>query len=137
MGLRRNQMLIRQKAFFEQKLNDRLLFLSEKGIVSPKADKDTLVRKLKARIRAMNIRLKLIAEDEKRTEEMAKIKKERAAARLKEQEGGKVEKPEKAPAGGKEKKIKAENKAAPPKAQEGGKSQKTTDKSIIEVKADQ
>jgi len=127
MGLKRKQMIMRQKADFEQKLKDRLSFLSGKGIVSPKADKDTLVRKLKANIRAMNKRLRLIADDEKRTEEMAKIKAERAAAPLKEQEGGKAEKPKKAPEEGKGKKIKADKKAAPPKAPEGGKSQKTTE----------
>jgi hypothetical protein len=127
MGLKRKQMIMRQKADFEQKLKDRLSFLSGKGIVSPKADKDTLVRKLKANIRAMNKRLRLIADDEKRTEEMATIKAERAAAPLKEQEGGKAEKPKKAPEEGKRKKIKADKKAAPPKAPEGGKSQKTTE----------
>ncbi|MGA2586617.1 MAG: hypothetical protein ABSF88_06300 [Candidatus Aminicenantales bacterium] len=127
MGLKRKQMLMRQKAYFEQKLKDRLSFLSGKGIVSPRADEDTLVRKLKANIRAVKSRLRLIADNEKRTEEMAKIKAERAAAPLKEQEGGKVEKPKKAPEEGKGKKIKAEKKAAPPKVQEGGKSQKTTE----------
>jgi len=127
MGLKRKQMLIRQKAIFEQELQNRLSFLSGKGIVSPKADKDTLVRKLQADIRAVNRRLRLIADNEKRTEEMAKIKAERAAAALKEQEGGKAEKPKKAPEEGKEKKIKAEKKAAPPKAREGGKDQKTTE----------
>ena len=126
MGLKRKQMLIRQKAYFEQKLKNRLSFLSGKGIEAPKADKDTLVRKIQASIRAVNNRLRLIADDEKRTEEMAKIKAERAAAPLKEKEGGKAEKPKKAPEEGKEKKIKAEKKAAP-KAPEGGKSQKTTE----------
>jgi hypothetical protein len=125
MGLKRKQMQIRQKAYFEQKLKDRLSFLSEKAIVSPKADKDTLVRKLKANIKAVNKRLRLISDNEKRTEEMAKIKAERAAAALKEQESGKVEKPRKAPEEGKGKKIKGERKAAPPNAEEGGKSQKT------------
>ncbi len=129
MGLKRKQMPMRQKAYFEQKLQDRLSFLSGKGIKSPQADKDTLVRKLQAKIRAVNNRLRLIADDEKRTEEMAKIKAERAAAPQKEQEGGKGGKPKKAPEEGKGKKIKAEKKAAPPKAPEGGKSQKTTESS--------
>ena len=127
MELRRKQMLMRQKAYFEHELQDRLSFLSGKGIKSPKADKDTLVRKLQANIRAMNKRLKLVADNEKRTEEMAKIKAERAAAPQKEQEGGKGEKPKKAPEAGKGKKIKTEKKAAPPIAPEGGKSQKTTE----------
>src|SRR4030066_1842696 len=127
MGLKREQMLMRQKAYFEHNLQDRLSFLSGKGINSSKADKDTLVRKWQADIRAVNKRLRLIADNEKRTEEMAKIKAERAAAPQKEQEGGKGEKPKKAPEAGKGKKIKTEKKAAPPIAPEGGKSQKTTE----------
>src|SRR4030042_6247252 len=92
MGLRRVQMLIQHRAYFEHKLKDRLSFLSGKGIKSPKADKDTLVRKLQADIRAVNNRLRGIADNEKRTEEMAKIKEERAAAPLGEQEGGQGDK---------------------------------------------
>jgi hypothetical protein len=116
MGLRRKQILMKQKASFEHELKVRLSFLSGKGIKSPKADKDPLVRKLQADIKAANKRLRLIAANEKRTEEMAKIKAERAAAPKKE-EGGKGEKPKKATEEGKGKKIK--------KAPEGGKSQKT------------
>jgi hypothetical protein len=127
MGLRRKQILLGQKANFEHKLRDRLSSLSGKGIKSPQADKDTLVRKMQADIRAVNRRLRLIAENEKRTAEIAKIKAERAAAPKKEQEGGKGEKPKKGPEEGKGKKIKAEGKGAPPKAPEGGKSQKTTE----------
>jgi hypothetical protein len=123
MGLKRKQMQLRQKAYFEQKLKDRLSFLSGKGIEPPKADKDSLIRKLQANIRAVNNRLRLIVDNEKRTEEMAKMKAERAAAPLKEQEGGKAEKPKKVPEEVKDKKIKAEKKAAPPKAPEGGQSQ--------------
>ncbi|HUT08570.1 MAG TPA: hypothetical protein VMY15_06975 [Candidatus Latescibacteria bacterium] len=125
MGLQRKQMLIRQKARFEQTLQDRLSFLSGKGIKSPKADKDTIVRKMQADLKAANKRLRVIAASEKRTEEMAKIKAEKAAAPKKEQEAGKGEKPKKAAEEGKGKKIRAEKKAAPPKAAEGGKSPKT------------
>jgi hypothetical protein len=127
MGLKRTQMLMRQKAYFEHELQDRLSFLSGKGIQSPKADKDTLVRELQANIRAVNKRLRMIADNEKRTEEMAKIKAARAAAPQEEQKSGKGEKPKKAPEEGKGKKIKAEMKAAPLKAPEGGKSQKATE----------
>ena len=121
MGLMRKQMLLRQKARFEHTLQARLSFLSGKGIKSPKAEKDTIVRKMQADIKAVNKRLRLIAASEKRTEEMAKIKAERAAAPQKEQEGGKGEKPKKASEEGKGKKIK--------KAPEDGKSQKTTESS--------
>jgi hypothetical protein len=127
MGLKRKHILTRQKAYFEHKLQDRLSSLSGKGIKSPQADKDTIVRKIQADIRAVNRRLRLIAENEKRTAEIAKIKAERAAAPKKDQEGGKGEKPKKGPDEGKGKKIKAEGKGAPPKAPEGGKSHKTTE----------
>ena len=134
MGLKRKQMQMRQKANIEQELQNRLSFLSEKGIEAHKINKDPLVRKLQADIRAVSNRLRLVADSEKRTEEMAKIKAERAAAPKKEEESGKVEKSKKASQEGKEKKIKGEKKAAPPKAQEGGKSQKKAeapDKSIV------
>ena len=39
MGLKRKQMLIQQQAYFEQKLKDRLSFLSGKGIKSPGSTK--------------------------------------------------------------------------------------------------
>jgi hypothetical protein len=110
---------MRQKARFEHTLQDRLSFLSGKGIKSPKAEKDTIIRKMQADIKAVNKRLRVIAASEKRTEEMAKIKAERAAAPQKEQEGGKGEKHKKALEEGKGKKIK--------KAPEGDKSQKTTE----------
>jgi hypothetical protein len=116
MGLKRMQMIMRQKAYFEQKLRDRLTFLSGKGIKSPKTDKDPLVKKMQADIRAVNKRLRAIADNDKRSEEIAKIKAERAAPTPKEQESGKGEKPKKAPEEGKGKKVKAESKPAPPKA---------------------
>jgi hypothetical protein len=119
----RKQPHLQQKAHFEQQLKDRLSFLAGKGIEHPKADQDTLVRKLKANIRAVNFRLSMIAANEKRTEEMAKIKAEKAAARLKEREGGKAERPKKAPEAVKDKKIKPEKKAAPAKAPKGGQGQ--------------
>jgi hypothetical protein len=124
MSLKRKQMQMRQKAFFEQALQNRMAFLSEKGVESRKADKDPLARKIKADIKAVNSRLKLVADNEKITEEMAKIKADRAAAPRKEQESVKTEKPKKAPEEGKGKKIKPEKKATPPNAQEGGHGQK-------------
>jgi hypothetical protein len=127
MGLKRKQMLIQQQAYFEHKLKDRLSFLSGKGIKSPQIDKDTLVRKLQADIRAVKNRLKVIVDNEKRTEDLAKIKKDRAAAPQKEQESGRGEKPKKGPEEAKGKKIKAEKKVATPKPAEGGKSQIPTD----------
>ncbi len=120
MEPKRKQILMRQKAYFEKELQDRLAYLSGKGLESRKAERDTVARKLQADVKAVNKRLQRIAEYEKRTEEMAKIKAERAAAPRKEEEG-KAEKPKKAAEEGKGKKVKAEKKAAAPKAPEGGK----------------
>lgn len=127
MGLKRKQMIMGQKAYFEQKLQDRLSFLTGKGIEAPKAAKDTLARKWKASIKAMNNRLKLITDNDKITEEMAKIKAERAAAPQKEQKSDKSEKSKKAPEESKGKKMKTEMKDTPSKTPEGGKSKKAAD----------
>jgi hypothetical protein len=120
MGLKRKQAFAAQKARLEQELKNRLSFLSGKGIESPRAGKDTIVRKLQADVRAANHRLERIAENDKRTQELKKMKADKAAAALKKQEGGKAEKPKKGPEAIKEKKPKAEKKPAPPKAPEGG-----------------
>jgi hypothetical protein len=125
MGLKRKQILIEQQAYFEHRLKERLSYLSGKGVKTPQADKDTLARKLQADIRAVKNRLRVIADNEKRAQEVAKLKQARAAAPQKEQEGGKSEKPKKAPEEGKGKKAKPEKKAAPPKPQEAGKTPAT------------
>jgi hypothetical protein len=125
VGFKRKQMQLRQKAHFEEELKNRLSFLSGKGIEPPKSNKDAIVKNLKADIRATDRRLRFITGYETRTQELAKAKADKASALLKEKEGGKAEKPAKAPAEAKEKKAKPEKKAAPPKAQESGKGQKT------------
>ena len=128
MSLKRKEILMRQKASVEHELKVRLTYLAGKGLKPPKTDKDPIVRKLKADIRAANRRLGAIAANDKRTEEAARIKAERAAAprKGKEQEGAKAEKPKKGHEEGKAKKPKAEPKgepkAAPPAAHEDGKS---------------
>jgi hypothetical protein len=131
MGSKQKQTRMNQKAYFERRLEDRLSSLSKKGIESPRIDKDPLVKKLRAKIRAVNDRLKAITANEKRTEGLAKIKAERAAA-PKDQARGKGKKAKEVPAEGKAKKKKPEKPEktevtqAPPKEQEGGKVEKTT-----------
>jgi len=126
VSLKRKDALARQKADFEQKLKDRLDFLSGKGIDAGKIEKDTIVRKLKADVRAVNARLKAIADGEKLTQDLAKAKAAKAAAKLKEKEGEKAEKgakpekaekPKKGGGTGQEKKAKPEKKAAPKAAE--------------------
>jgi len=109
MGLKHKQSRMEQKASFERRLDNRLSYLSKKGIESPKIDKDVLVKKLRADINAVNTRLKGIADNEKRTEELARIKAEKTAAPRKDQEGGKDKKSKEAPAEGKGKKKKKED----------------------------
>ncbi|MEN6560080.1 MAG: hypothetical protein ABFD52_04815 [Acidobacteriota bacterium] len=110
MGNKRKEIVTRQKAAFEQRLKDRLALLAGKGINAPKIDRDPIAKNLKAEIKALKKRLARIAEIDKRTEEMARTKAERAAAPKKEkEEGGKAAKPKAAPAEGKAKKPKAES----------------------------
>ena len=101
MGSKQKQTQTGQKAFFERRLEDRLSFLSKKGIESPEINKDTLVKKLRADIRAINARLNAIADNEKRTEALAKMKAEKAAAPPKDKEGAKGKEPKETPAEGK------------------------------------
>ena len=113
MGSKRKQIVMRQKDAFEQELKDRLSFLSQKGVKAPKSDRDPIVKRLKAEIKASKKRLARIADLDKRTEEMARIKAEKAAApKVEEAKAGKA------------KVAPQEGKAKKPKAPEGGKGQK-------------
>ena len=116
MGSMRKQMLIQQKASFEQTLKERLAYLAGKEDKSLKPERDTIVRKLKADIKAVKNRVRTVTDIEKRTEEMARIKAEKAAAPKKEAEPAKAEKPKKGGEEGKAKKPKPE-KPAKPKAE--------------------
>jgi len=125
MESRKKQIQLRQKAQFEQELADRLAFLAGKGAEPTKTDKDPIVRKIQADIKAVNNRLRLLAENDKLTEARAKAKADKAAAALKAKESGEAEKPEKPKKSEqpkeKKEKPKAEKKPAPPKAPEGDK----------------
>lgn len=131
MGSKQKQTHIGRKVHFERKLEDRLSFLLKKGIESPMVNRDTLLKKLRAHIRAVNARLDAIAANEKKTEELAKIKAEKAAAHLKEREGGKGKEKKEAPPPeeGKVKKKKPEKVESPAKEQEGSKVEKAKEAS--------
>jgi outer membrane biosynthesis protein TonB len=122
MGARKKEAQERQKAYFERRLEERLSFLSKKGTESPGIDKDTLVKKLRANIRAINDRLKAIAANEKRTAELAKIKAEKAALPPlpKDQAEGKGKKSKEAAEEGKEKKRKKEKEKGQDQEQKPG-----------------
>ena len=114
MGFMRKQMLAMQKASYEKTLQERLAMLAKKGVSSPQADKDTIVRKLKANIKAVNRRLATIAENEKKTEENVQRIAARAAAPRKDEGSAPTVKPKKGPDAGKVKKAKPEG-GKPPK----------------------
>ena len=112
---------LRRKEQYERKLKNRLAILSEKKIDPARADKDPLVKNLRANIDATDARLKAIAKIEQRTAELAKIKADKAeqaaalrkapeAGKEKEKEKGKDKEAKKVPAEGKEKKKKKEAK---------------------------
>ncbi len=118
MGLKRKQIVMRQKDAFEQELKDRLSFLAQKGIKGRQVDRDPIVKRLKADVKASKKRLAKIADLDKRTEDMIRIKAEKAAAPKKEQ-AGKAEKAKAASQEGKAKKQKpaAEGAKVPKKAE--------------------
>lgn len=82
MGSQQKQTQLNRKELYERKLAERISFLTEKGVDASKIDKDTIVKKLRADIRAAAGRLNAIAAKEKRTEENARDKEEKAKAAL-------------------------------------------------------
>jgi len=109
MGSKQKQTQAGKKAYYERKLESRLSLLSNKGIASAAVEKDVLVKKLRAHVKAINARLQAIAANEKKTEELAKIKAEKAvvpAAPPKSEAGRKGDKPVEASVEVKEKKKK-------------------------------
>ena len=119
MGSKKKEAQERQKAYFEHRLEERLSLLAKKGIESPGIEKNALVKKLRANIRAINGRLKAIASNEERTGELAKIKAEKAALQLlpKDEAAGKEKPPKEAHEEGKEKKKKKEKEKTQEKGQ--------------------
>ena len=100
---------LEQKVYWEEKLNQRLSLMADKGAESEKIAKDTTVRKLRAKMRETDKRLKVIEGKEKKLEAMAKIKAEKLAAPKKEQ-GKKGKKSEEKPGDSKRQKKKKEKK---------------------------
>ena len=68
-----------QMGYWEEQLNRQLTLLAEKDVAPEKVAKDTEVKKIRARIRETRDRLGAIEEKEKKLEEMAKARAEKAA----------------------------------------------------------
>lgn len=102
-----------QKAFWEEKLSQRLSALDDKGATPEDTAKDTTVRSLRAKLRETDRRLGVIDKKEKKVEEMAKRKAEKLAAPNKEKtKKGKKAKVEETPVESKRQKKKKKKKEA-------------------------
>ena len=99
-----------QKMYWKDKLNQRLSLLGEKGLEPAKIAKDPTVRKLRAYIRETETRLRAIVDQEKKKEEMARMKAEKTSAPKKEK-GEKKKDLEPQAEDSKRQKIKKEKKA--------------------------
>jgi len=105
MGSKKKPTQLKHKVQFEKKLAERLASLNDQGMEAERINKDALVKQLKARVRAVNSRLKAIDAHEKKTEELARMKAEKLAAPRNE---SKEKKPEPVPVKGEGKKKKKE-----------------------------
>lgn len=84
MGSKTKQTREGQKTYWETKLNQRISVLAEKGMESEKIAKDPGVRNIRAKIRQAQGRLKVIADSEKKAEEISRDKAEKMASPIKE-----------------------------------------------------
>ena len=109
MGSKHRQAQNGRKASFERNLKNRMDLLLSTGIESREIEKDVLVKKLRANIKAVKTRLAVIDASERKTTELARMKAEKAADAPKEPEVVKEEKKSKETnASGKGKKKKPE-----------------------------
>ncbi len=73
-----------QKAYWQRKLSQRIEVLTGMGIDAVQIEKDTTVKKIRAKIRDTVNRLRAIDSKEKQIEEMARLREEKKAAPPKE-----------------------------------------------------
>ncbi len=66
-------------SYWEEQLNQRLALLGEKSVAPEKIAKDAEVKQVRAKIRETRNRLTAIEEKEKKAEEMAQTRAEKAA----------------------------------------------------------
>lgn len=111
-----------QKAHWEQKLNARLEVLKAGGVGDAEVQKDTMVRKIKSKIKDVASRIRAITAKEEKIKEMARVKEEKKAAPVVKEKGKKAA--EEAQAAKKEKKLKGEKASKEPKAEKKPKAEK-------------
>jgi hypothetical protein len=106
MGSKDKSVRLQQKDLFEKQLDNRLATLAEQGIQEKEAVKDSGVKKIRAKIRETDARLKTIEALERKAEEMAARKAEKLAAPKKEKTKKKVEEQDTSPSKRQQKKQK-------------------------------
>lgn len=79
MASKSKETRLKQQAQGEAQLQRRLAHLGTQGCDETKISRDVLVKKLKAKIKESQVRLRAIDTNEKRTAELAAIKAERLA----------------------------------------------------------
>lgn len=99
---------LKQKATLEAKLQKRLALLAEKGLNEKKIARNVLVKQLKAKLKKTAVRLRAIAANVKRTEDLAAMKAERLAKPKEEAPKAKKAAPEPPPEAKTKKKKKKE-----------------------------
>ncbi|MBN2284464.1 MAG: hypothetical protein JXO48_11295 [Deltaproteobacteria bacterium] len=117
MGSKQKETVLVHKNYFEKKLQERRALLAEQGLAAAEIEKDTRVKEIRAKMRKMNAKLKVIAAIGMRTEELAKMKADRQAGTETKKEG-KEKESQKAAEKGKEKKKKKKEAAAETESEE-------------------
>lgn len=79
MSSKSKDVKLEQRRVLEKKLDLRLQQLAQKGIGKEKADSDPLVKKLKAKIRETNLRIKTADKFAQKTQELAQAKAQKLA----------------------------------------------------------
>jgi hypothetical protein len=80
MASKSKEVRIEQRKYWENKLDQRLEVLAEKGLKPQETAKDPAVKKIRAHLRETEARLRSITSLEAKVEEMARVKAEKAAA---------------------------------------------------------
>ena len=81
MSSKSKEVRIEQRRIFEKKLDLRLQKLAQKGISKEKAQSDPLVKKLKAKIKATNVRIAFVDKNVVKIQELAVAREKKLAAK--------------------------------------------------------
>jgi len=96
MGSKGKLIQLDQREHWVRRLNKRLSTLADNGLEPERIARDAAVKKIRARIRDAQGRLRAIAANEKKTEQLIKMKAEKLAV-AKQQKGQKKKEAEQAP----------------------------------------